>query len=144
MIYWFTGQPGAGKTTLAKYLMEHFPKDNAIHIDGDDLRNAFNNKDYSEYGRRANVERAQYIARFLNSKGFDVVVSLVAPYKDQRDQFKIQDSVTEIYVHTSEIRGRESFHVSDYQPPTEDFIELDTTIKNETDSFYELLKKLSL
>jgi adenylylsulfate kinase-like enzyme len=144
MIYWFTGQPGAGKTTLAKYLVEHFPKDNVIHIDGDDLRNAFNNKDYSEYGRRANVERAQYIAQFMNSKGFDVVVSLVAPYKDQRDRFKSQNSVIEIYVHTSEIRGRESFHVTEYEAPTENFIDIDTTTDNETDSYYKLLKNITL
>ena len=45
MIYWLTGQPGAGKTTLAKYLVEYFPKDKVIHIDGDDLRDIFKNKD---------------------------------------------------------------------------------------------------
>lgn len=144
MIYWFTGQPGAGKTTLAKYLIDYFPKDSVIHIDGDDLRNAFNNKDYSEFGRRSNVQRAQYIAQFMNSKGYTVIVSLVAPYKDQRDLFKSENSVVEIYVHTSETRGRESFHVAEYEPPTENFIDIDTTLDNETDSYYKLLSKLFL
>ena len=50
MIYWFTGQPGAGKTTLAKHLMDNLGEDNPIHIDGDDLRDIFQNKDYSELG----------------------------------------------------------------------------------------------
>jgi adenylylsulfate kinase len=144
MIYWFTGQPGAGKTTLAKYLVEYYQESSVIHIDGDDLRSIFNNKDYSEAGRRKNIERAQDIALFMNSKGYEVVVSLVAPYKDQRDQFKSQNSVVEIYVHTSETRGRESFHVAEYGAPTENFIDIDTTIKNETDSYYELLKKINL
>jgi len=144
MIYWFTGQPGAGKTTLAKYLVEYYQERSVIHIDGDDLRSIFNNKDYSEAGRRKNIERAQDIALFMNSKGYEVVVSLVAPYKDQRDQFKSQNSVIEIYVHTSETRGRESFHVAEYETPTENFIDIDTTIKNETDSYYELLKKINL
>ncbi|MEY4573761.1 MAG: putative adenylyl-sulfate kinase [Bacteroidota bacterium] len=144
MIYWFTGQPGAGKTTLAKYLVEYYQESSVIHIDGDDLRSIFNNKDYSEAGRRKNIERAQDIALFMNSKGYEVVVSLVAPYKDQRDQFKSQNSVVEIYVHTSETRGRESFHVAEYEAPTENFIDIDTTIKNETDSYYELLKKINL
>ena len=87
MIYWFTGQPGSGKTTLAIELLKHLPT-NSIHIDGDDLRLIFDNKDYSETGRRKNIERAQDIALFLNRKGHDVVVSLVSPYKDQRDSFK--------------------------------------------------------
>ena len=47
MIYWFTGQPGAGKTTLAKHLVNYFENNNVIHVDGDDLRDIFQNKDYS-------------------------------------------------------------------------------------------------
>ena len=144
MIYWLTGQPGAGKTTLAKYLAEYFPKDEVTHIDGDDLRDIFNNKDYSITGRRLNIQRAQYIAQFMHSKGQNVVVSLVSPYRDQREAFKFSTSVVEIYVHTTEDRGRNEFHVEEYEPPLENFIDIDTTIKNETDSYYELLKKLSL
>ena len=69
MIYWFTGQPGAGKTTLAKHLVNYFENNNVIHVDGDDLRDIFQNKDYSEVGRRKNIERAQDIARFMSEKG---------------------------------------------------------------------------
>jgi adenylylsulfate kinase len=54
-------------------------------------------------------------------------VSLVSPYKDQRDNFKQNPNVVEIYVHTDEIRGREQFHVQNYEPPTENFIEINTT-----------------
>jgi adenylylsulfate kinase len=144
MIYWFTGQPSAGKTTLAKYLTEHFPKETVIHIDGDDLRDIFKNKDYSIIGRRLNIQRAQYIAQFMNSKGYTVIVSLVSPYRDQREEFKFNTSVIEIYVHTTEDRGRNQFHVDDYEPPLENFIDIDTTTKNETDSYYELLNKLFL
>jgi adenylate kinase family enzyme len=32
-IYWFTGQPGAGKTTLAKGLMNRLSLVNFIHVD---------------------------------------------------------------------------------------------------------------
>jgi hypothetical protein len=65
------------------------------------------NKDYSEAGRRKNVELAQHLAHFLHNKGCNVVVSLVSPYKDQRDEFKnkLGDTINEFYVHTSEIRG---------------------------------------
>jgi adenylylsulfate kinase len=126
-IYWFTGQPGAGKTTLSNGLMNRLSLVNFIHIDGDDIRDIFQNKDYSENGRRQNIQRAQDIAQFLNAKGNNVIVSLVSPYKDQRDNFKQNPNVVEIYVHTDEIRGREQFHVQNYEPPTENFIEINTT-----------------
>jgi adenylylsulfate kinase len=100
---------------------------NFIHVDGDDIRDIFQNKDYSENGRRQNIQRAQDIAQFLNAKGNNVIVSLVSPYKDQRDTFKQNPNVVEIYVHTDEIRGREQFHVQNYEPPTENFIEINTT-----------------
>lgn len=145
MIYWFTGQPGAGKTTLAKHLISYLKNtEKVIHIDGDDLRVIFDNKDYSEAGRRRNIERAQDIALFMNRTGYDVVVSLVSPYKDQRDEFKKISDCLEFYVHTEDIRGRESFHVNNYEPPTENFIDINTTNKDERESFIELLKFIDL
>ena len=43
MIYWFTGQPGAGKTVLANMLKKELP--NAFRIDGDEMRDLFTNKE---------------------------------------------------------------------------------------------------
>ena len=145
MIYWFTGQPGAGKTTLAKHLISYLSNtEKVIHIDGDDLRDIFENKDYSETGRRKNIERAQDIARFMSKKDHTVVVSIVSPYKDIRDSFKTSNPVVEVFVHTDEVRGREDYHVSNYEPPTEDFIDIDTTNKDESESFIELIKIIDL
>jgi len=128
MIYWFTGQPGAGKTSIANSLIEKLPK-NSFHIDGDDLREIFNNKDYSETGRRKNIELAQHITHFLHNKGNNVIVSLVSPYKDQREEFKdkLNGSIIEVYVHTENIRGREDFHVKNYEEPTDNFLDIDTS-----------------
>lgn len=147
MIYWFTGQPGAGKTTLVKLIYTYLSTLHPTIIDGDDIREIFNNKDYSEVGRRKNVELAQHIAHFIHNKGGIVLVSLVSPYKDQRDSFKEligKDNIKEIYVHTTEERGREKFFVEGYQPPTENFIECDTTIDNEFQTYRKLLVKLDL
>jgi len=145
MIYWFTGQPASGKTTIAKHLKSYLSNtERVIHIDGDDLRKIFNNKDYSETGRRRNIERAQDIARFMSEKGYSVVVSLVSPYKDMRDSFKKDNNVIEIYVHTKDIRGREEYHVDNYEPPTENYVDLDTTNKRDDESFIDLIKFIDL
>lgn len=145
MIYWMTGQPGAGKTTLAKWMEAHFAGKGVI-VDGDDIRAIFDNKDYSETGRRKNIELAQNIAKFYHHKGNIAIVSLVSPYKDQRDYFKetMGDNIKEIYVHTSSIRGREQFHVADYQAPTDNFVDIDTTSQGEFETFQILRQKLDL
>ena len=123
MIYWLTGQPGAGKTTLGNWLIAAL-QGNAVLVDGDDIREIFENKDYSEQGRRKNIELAQQIAQYLTNKGKDVLVSLVSPYKDQRDKFKekMRDDLVEVYVHTTEIRGKEEFFVENYEQPTENYL----------------------
>ena len=127
VIVWLTGQPGHGKTTLCQALMEIY-KD-AFHIDGDDIREIYQNKDYSETGRRKNIEIAQYLAHYMQSKGRMVFVSLVSPYEDQREAFKskLGSGILEFYITTDQIRGRENFHVQDYQAPKSNFTLVDTS-----------------
>lgn len=144
MIYWFTGQPGHGKTTLAKALLAHLKAQGteAFHVDGDDLRTLTTNTDYSRRGREENIRRAQLLAHYLQSKGHTVVVSLVAPYRTIREELKATAKVAEIYVHTSETRGREEKRAPDYEAPLEAFIDIDTTGKAIETSLGELLAKL--
>ena len=144
MIYWFTGQPGHGKTTLAKALIAHLRAQGTepFHVDGDDLRALTANADYSRAGREANIRRAQTIAHYLQNQGRTVVVSLVAPYRDIRDELKAHAQVTEVYVHTTEQRGREDKHAKDYEAPLADFIAIDTTGRAVEDSLKELLDQL--
>lgn len=143
MIYWLTGQPAAGKTTLAGWLSAHFHQ-NSIVIDGDDIRDVFQNKDYSEEGRRRNIQKAQDLAQFLHHKKFTAIVSLVSPYRDQREEFKtlLGDSIKEIYVHTTKDRGRNHFHVQNYEPPLENFIDINTDDETEFDTFKRLKQLL--
>ncbi len=131
-IIWLTGQPGSGKTTLANALKAKFESttNKVLIVDGDDLRNITTNKDYSRAGREKNIITAQKISLFLSNKNFIVLVSVVAPYRALREKFKKHNFVHEIFVHTTEIRGRENFFVPDYEKPLEDFLDIDTTNKS--------------
>ena len=133
MVIWFTGQPGSGKTTLANSFIEDkligFMKIQPVrivHIDGDDLREIVDNKDYSEQGRRENINLAMNITRFMDNKGFIVIVSLVSPYRDQREVLKMERNIGEFYLHTTEIRGKEDYFVDDYEPPLHNFTDINT------------------
>lgn len=143
MIYWFTGQPCAGKTVLANKLKEHLP--DAFRIDGDEMRELFTNKDYSINGRVVNVGTAQRIAQYLNNQGKDVIVSLVAPYIDQREDFKalMGDQIVEFYVHTTESRERDHFKAIAYTPPLANFVDIDTTYDTEQQSFEKVLDAIN-
>ena len=143
MIYWFTGQPAHGKTVLANKLKEVLP--NAFRIDGDEMRELFTNKDYSINGRVVNVGTAQRIAHYLHNQGHDVIVSLVAPYVDQREDFKtlMGDQIIEFYVHTTEPRERDHFKAIAYTPPLTNFVDIDTTNDTEQESFEKVLDAIN-
>lgn len=129
MIIVLFGQPHSGKSTLANILTTQLPADN---IDGDALRELFVNKDYSKQGRITNLNRASDIAHFLNSKNnpySHVVLSLVYPYKEARDYLNsLTKDILWVYLTYEDIRGREGFHVSDFDIPTfEEVLSLNTS-----------------
>ena len=148
MIYLFTGQPGSGKTTLAKKLQFWLQTDkknwrkSVFHIDGDQLREIFPNTDYSKEGRYKNITKAFDIAKYLDSCGNDVVISLVSPYRELREKLKSECKVREIYCHTKKMRGREDKFALDYEPPIEFFVDLDTS-DSVDNTFSKLIKIIS-
>ena len=152
MVLWFTGQPGSGKTTLTDRFIDDkligFMKIHPIrivHIDGDDLRDIVDNKDYSEKGRRENINLAMNIARFMDDKGFIVIISLVAPYRDLREELKMERNIAEFYLHTTELRGKEDYFVDNYEPPLHNFTDIDTdkTIEECTDEVLAVYREMA-
>tara|TARA_B100001173_G_C15994725_1_gene550540 strand:- start:301 stop:759 length:459 start_codon:yes stop_codon:yes gene_type:complete len=142
MIIWLTGQPGSGKTTLANLLIKSFNSDNlkVINIDGDDLRSISKNIDYSKEGRIKNISTAISIIRFLATKKYICIVSIVAPYRFLRDELKQEFPFLEVYLHTSEIRGREEYFAKDYEVPTDpSHLSIDTGKLTEKESYDEIL-----
>jgi len=126
MIINLTGQAGAGKSTIARELEKILY--NSIVIDGDELREIFVNKDYSEDGRRKNITNAYNIARFLETKGFTPIIALISPYEDLREDLKSITKVKEIYIHTTQIRGRENYFAQNYSSPKLNFLDLSTDL----------------
>lgn len=119
MILVLFGQPHSGKSTIANEILKR--TSNYVNIDGDKLRELFVNKDYSREGRIKNLNRASDIAHFLNSTGKNVVLSLVYPYKETRDYLNsLTEDVCWVYLTYTGERGREGYHVQDFDVPTEE------------------------
>lgn len=83
MIWWLYGESSSGKTTLAKKLIDK----GVIHLDGDEMRDSISKGlGYSEEDRKENNYRIARLAKLLDSKGFDVVVSTICPYEKLREE----------------------------------------------------------
>lgn len=127
MIIVLFGQPHSGKSTIANEILKQ--TSTFVNIDGDKLRELFVNKDYSKEGRIKNLNRASDIAHFLNSIKINVILSLVYPYKETRDYLNsLTEDVVWVYLHYKGERGRESYHVQDFDIPTDEkLLSLDTS-----------------
>jgi bifunctional enzyme CysN/CysC len=85
---WFTGLPGAGKSTVAAAVEERLIEAGqpAFLLDGDNLRHGLNGDlGFDEHARRENVRRTAHVARLLAESGAVSLVSLVSPYAADRE-----------------------------------------------------------
>ena len=85
------------------------------------------NQDFSTAGRMKNIQAAQALAARIHEDGAYVVAAFVSPFRALREEFKQREEVLEIYVHTTEKRGRENHFAENYEPPLENFLDMDTT-----------------
>ncbi len=84
---WFTGLPGAGKSTVAAAVEERLLEMGrpAFLLDGDNLRHGLNGDlGFDETARTENVRRTAHVARLLAESGTIALVSLVSPYAADR------------------------------------------------------------
>ena len=78
------GLPGAGKTTLSKYLVE---KLNAAWLNADETRKKFNDWDFSEEGRIRQAKRMKDLSDNYLSQGKNVVADFICPTPKTRKDF---------------------------------------------------------
>ncbi len=85
--FWITGLSGAGKTTIGTLLYKHIMsrKNNIVFLDGDVLREVYQDDDYSMEGRKRLAFRNGRLCKMLNSQGIDVVICVIAMYDDCRE-----------------------------------------------------------
>jgi bifunctional enzyme CysN/CysC len=86
---WFTGLPAAGKSTIAGAVEDHLVGAGrpAFLLDGDNLRHGLNGDlGFDEQARCENVRRTAHVARILAESGTVALVSLVSPYKCDREE----------------------------------------------------------
>ncbi|MBL52018.1 MAG: adenylyl-sulfate kinase [Candidatus Marinimicrobia bacterium] len=87
MVIWIIGLSGAGKTTLAKETIKRVrkTKSNIILIDGDMIRDTFNNDlGHSLEDRRKNADRICRLCKYLDDQGVHVVCSILSLFPESR------------------------------------------------------------
>jgi len=119
MIVVFYGQPHSGKTTLARAYQTRLFLETGNHIpivDGDDIREIFVNKDFSNEGRLKNLQKISDIATFLERQYGDVIVSAVYPLKEARKYINDLNvgNIVWVFLKYDTPRGRENYHVKDF------------------------------
>lgn len=99
--YWITGLSGAGKTTIGKKLYEYLSQKekNVVFLDGDILRQVYNDSDYTLNGRKKLAFQHGRLCRMLNSQGIDVVICVIAMFDDCREWNRNEiENYREIYL----------------------------------------------
>lgn len=102
-VIFLTGLSGSGKTTIAKALVEKYKKKGVVPVllDGDEIRKVIHQTGFDEESRKKHNLNVGYMASLLESQGTVVIVSLISPYKDTRNEIRTMcKKFIEVYVST--------------------------------------------
>jgi adenylylsulfate kinase len=85
-VVWFTGLPGAGKTTIAKRVTaELIARGLKVeHLDSHSVRHLFPATGFSRDERNVHIKRIGHLASRLERHGIVVVASFVSPFEEAR------------------------------------------------------------
>jgi len=165
---WLTGLSGSGKSSIAQAVEQRlFEAGRHVYVlDGDNLRLGLNRDlSFSKAERAENIRRAAEVARLFNSAGTIVLVPVISPFAEGREnarQIIGEDRFVEVHVATPlevcEARDRKGLYrkarageiaefsgiSSPYEPPAHPFMRLDTSSRTLEECAEELLIRISM
>jgi bifunctional enzyme CysN/CysC len=170
---WFTGLPGAGKSTVAAAVEERLLQMGrpAFMLDGDNLRHGLNGDlGFDETARAENVRRTAHVARLLAESGTIALVSLVSPYAADRgmagrlhteDELPFMEIFVDAPLEVCEQRDPKGLYAraragelegmtgvgAPYEPPSDPALTLGSsgeTVEQEVERVLELLRQRGL
>ena len=102
-VVFLTGLSGSGKTTIAQAAGQKLKDAGIIPVmlDGDEIRNSLQITGFDEESRKKYNLNVGRLASLFESQGHLVIVALIAPYADIRDNIrKMCRRFIEVYVST--------------------------------------------
>lgn len=166
MVVWFTGLSGAGKSTIANLLEQKLYEQGTrtYLLDGDNLRHGLNRDlGFSSTDRHENVRRVAEVAALMVDAGLLVLVSLISPFKAERELARslvVEGEFYEVFVDVplsvAEARDPKGLYEkarkgelrnftgidSPYEPPEHPEMRVDTTVGTPADATDAILAGL--
>lgn len=105
ILFWITGLPGAGKTSIANKIINSIRKKfgNTILLNGDDIRKIFELKDYSLVGRKRIGMQYSKLFQKITDQNINVLFAGgVLIEKVRKNNKKNIDNYLEIYIKCSQ------------------------------------------
>lgn len=90
-VFWFTGIPGSGKTTVSSAVADILRGQGlpVAVLDGDALRKGLNSDlGFAREDRRENVRRIGEVALLLASQGIVCLCAVIAPFREDRRRLR--------------------------------------------------------
>ena len=167
-ILWFTGLPGAGKTTIANLVEArlHARGKHTYLLDGDEVRHGLNRDlGFSAAARVENIRRVAEVARLMLDAGLIALVAFISPFRRERDMARAlvgPGEFFEIFIDTplevAEARDPKGLYRkarrgeikdftgidSPYEPPQNPEIRIETTRVSAADAAESIIEFLGL
>jgi adenylylsulfate kinase len=103
-IFWITGLPGSGKSTLGKAILKEIREKYGptLLFDGDDLRNIFEIKSYEKKKRLQIGRQYTKFCDFIAKQNINIIFTVVGLFENLHIfNRKKLDNYIEIYIHSS-------------------------------------------
>ena len=104
ILFWITGLPGSGKTTLGRKIKKNITKvyGPTIMISGDDIRKIFALKGYEYNERVAILKKYSLFAKYITEQKINIILAVVGMVESQRKWNRINiENYIEIYIRSS-------------------------------------------